>query len=166
MIERDFGEWGPIWDVYVKKSACIAFVRYSYRYAAEFAKEAMSRQGLIESTAGEVLIVRWANDDPNPVAIARQKREREELYLERLLRSQVHDATPQQKQARSSYNQMVAAKGDAEAAEYYPDTDKQYEDPSYQQGHSRLDPFTQWWSKLTPQQRQYYSRIYGFASDS
>ena len=43
----------------------IAFVRYRYRANAEFAKVAMANQSLDNK---EVINVRWAMDDPNPVA--------------------------------------------------------------------------------------------------
>lgn len=43
----------------------IAFPRYRLRTSAEFAKEAMQGQTLDES---EILSIRWAHDDPNPVA--------------------------------------------------------------------------------------------------
>lgn len=53
----------------------IAFPRYRLRTSAEFAKEAMHCQPLDH---GEVLSLRWAHDDPNPVAkdsIARADRD-------------------------------------------------------------------------------------------
>ena len=45
------------------------------RSSAEFAKEAMMGQMLMEGSEG-VLTVRWANDDPNPTATLRVKRKR------------------------------------------------------------------------------------------
>ena len=77
-VLADFLEWGPVSDVRVLPTKCVAFVTYAHRSAAEFAKEAMAGQTLLaaastrrrggEGPAGEkhVLSVRWANDDPNP----------------------------------------------------------------------------------------------------
>jgi hypothetical protein len=66
-------------------AACLAArlmpaCRYSWRSSAEFAKQAMHQQRLDGSKMAEVLDVRWANDDPNPRAVERVKREREEAF--------------------------------------------------------------------------------------
>ena len=53
----------------------IAFVRFTNRVFAEFAKEAMSDQSL---TKGEILNIRWSHEDPNPSA-----RRYEEMDLNR-----------------------------------------------------------------------------------
>lgn len=42
----------------------IAFVRYRFRANAEFARVSMTNQSLGN---GEILNVRWAFDDPNPI---------------------------------------------------------------------------------------------------
>ncbi len=60
-----FGEWGEVENVNIIHRLSIAFVRYRLRSSTEFAREAMLGQPL---DAGEVLNVRWAYDDPNPVA--------------------------------------------------------------------------------------------------
>ena len=80
-LNQSFGEWGPIEDISVIPSKCIAFVRYKFRASAEFGKIAMEGQKLRRgsSNTNEMLNVRWANDDPNPTAIARVKREQEEM---------------------------------------------------------------------------------------
>lgn len=162
MIERDFSEWGPIWEVYVKHKECIAFVRYSYRYAAEFAKEAMNRQSLIESSAGEALLVRWANNDPNPVAVNEQKREREELYSERLERSdELHSPMSHTKLAKAAHKQLQGNEGE------YPDTEQQYEQQHSQHEQAStaaVSAFTQWWNSLSKAQRKHLAKAYGFAS--
>ena len=64
---RHFGDFGEIENINLIARLSIAFVRYRYRSAAEFAKEAMSNQKL---DAEENINVRWAYDDPNPVAEA------------------------------------------------------------------------------------------------
>jgi hypothetical protein len=53
---------------------CKRYVRYDWRSSAEFAKEAVHKQGLVGSSLGEVVTARWANEDPNPVAVMAQKR--------------------------------------------------------------------------------------------
>eukprot|EP01034_Spumella_vulgaris_P039440 gene39440-48738_t len=62
---RHFGEWGELESMNVIHRLSIAFPRYRLRTSAEFAKEAMTGQTLDK---GEILSIRWAHDDPNPVA--------------------------------------------------------------------------------------------------
>ena len=81
LVGNDFSAFGPIAFVNVIISKSIAFVRYSHRSSAEFAKEAMHRQCLSGDRTETVLSVRWANEDPNPKAKARVKREREERFV-------------------------------------------------------------------------------------
>lgn len=64
-IWKHFGEWGEVENVNVIQRLSIAFVRYRVRTSAEFAKEAMTGQALDH---GEIIDIRWAHDDPNPVA--------------------------------------------------------------------------------------------------
>ena len=53
----------------------VGFVTYSNEANAQFAKEAMAHQSLDHN---EILNVRWATQDPNPVAQGREKRRVEE----------------------------------------------------------------------------------------
>lgn len=53
----------------------MGFVTYSNEANAQFAKEAMAHQSLDHN---EILNVRWATQDPNPAAQAREKRRVEE----------------------------------------------------------------------------------------
>mmetsp|Transcript_17692 Transcript_17692/g.15963 ORF Transcript_17692/g.15963 Transcript_17692/m.15963 type:complete len:506 (+) Transcript_17692:488-2005(+) len=62
---KHFSEWGELENCNVVHRLSIAFPRYRFRTSAEFAKEAMSNQALEH---GEILQIRWAFDDPNPVA--------------------------------------------------------------------------------------------------
>lgn len=64
-VWKHFGEWGEVESVNVIHRLSICFVRYRHRTCAEFAKEAMGNQALEND---EVLNIRWAFDDPNPVA--------------------------------------------------------------------------------------------------
>ena len=60
-----FHPWGPIESIRVIPNRLIAFVKFEYRSAAEFAKVACANQpcGL-----SEAINVRWAFEDPNPRA--------------------------------------------------------------------------------------------------
>eukprot|EP00026_Physarum_polycephalum_P006578 Phypoly_transcript_06626.p1 GENE.Phypoly_transcript_06626~~Phypoly_transcript_06626.p1 ORF type:complete len:581 (+),score=104.13 Phypoly_transcript_06626:41-1744(+) len=64
-IKRHFEEWGPIEYSRAIHTKSIAFVRYYLRASAEFAKEAMNNQSLDNN---DVLMIRWATDDTNPIA--------------------------------------------------------------------------------------------------
>ena len=70
-IEDAFAEFGEIESVNVIWRLAIAFVRFRFRSYAELAKVAMANQSLGN---GEILNVRWGNEDPNPVAKASAKR--------------------------------------------------------------------------------------------
>jgi len=64
-LEKHFEEWGEVENINVIWGKSIAFVRYRFRSHAELAKEAMIGQTLDHD---EILDIRWAFDDPNPVA--------------------------------------------------------------------------------------------------
>lgn len=64
-VWKHFAEWGELESCNVVHRLSIAFPRYRLRTSAEFAKEAMSCQALDHA---EILSIRWAHDDPNPVA--------------------------------------------------------------------------------------------------
>lgn len=63
---RMFHLWGPIESIRIICSKSIAFIKYEYRSAAEFAKVACSNQPLGKSKA---ISIRWAFEDPNPSAV-------------------------------------------------------------------------------------------------
>ncbi|CAI1887622.1 hypothetical protein SEUBUCD646_0D00460 [Saccharomyces eubayanus] len=73
---------------YVEDKSC-AFVKFKHQASAEFAKEAMSNQTLLlhsdkewdDRKEGTGLLVKWANEDPDPAA---KKRLLEEQKLESL----------------------------------------------------------------------------------
>lgn len=62
----------------------VAFITYSNESNAQFAKEAMAHQSLDHS---EILNVRWATADPNPMAQAREVRRIEEQAAEAVRRA-------------------------------------------------------------------------------
>ena len=136
-FERVFSEWGPLEDVYVVRGKSIAFVRYVFRASAEFAKEAMHNQSLQPAwwpqprgaaPVVEVLNVRWAYEDPNPVAIMRNKREREEAYADALRRAEARMA-PEQREALAQQRALEDAQADGGASASvaaYPSTEDQF----------------------------------------
>ncbi|KAJ3101926.1 Pre-mRNA-splicing factor [Phlyctochytrium planicorne] len=83
-VYRHFSEWGDIEQVRVLSSKGVAFVRYRFRAAAEFAKEAMYCQSMDQN---EILNVRWATEDPNPKATLERKRKAEEQFGDALTKN-------------------------------------------------------------------------------
>ncbi|KAJ7683720.1 hypothetical protein B0H17DRAFT_1073861 [Mycena rosella] len=79
VVMRHFKEWGTIerddsastWAVKVLQYRSVAFVTYVSELHAQFAKEAMACQSLDND---EILNVRWATEDPNPVQKVAEKR--------------------------------------------------------------------------------------------
>ena len=70
--------------VRVLNSRGVAFITYTNEANAQFAKEAMSHQSLDHD---EVLNVRWATQDPNPMAQAREARRVEEQAADAIRRA-------------------------------------------------------------------------------
>lgn len=108
-----FGKLGPLERIrYVENKNC-AFVKYKYQVSAEFAKETMSNQTLLipsdkdwgDRREGTGLLVKWANDDPNPEAQEREKEQQEKESLEammELLRKEDAKKTSQESSNTSS----------------------------------------------------------------
>lgn len=77
ILLRHFSQWGELEDINILPHKGYAFVKYTHRCMAEYAKEAMSNQAL---DANEILTIRWANEDPNPrVGEIEEKEERRVL---------------------------------------------------------------------------------------
>lgn len=74
-VATAFCQWGEVERIRVLNSRGVAFVTYVHQNSAEFAKEAMAHQSL---NSNEILNVRWATQDPNPQAAARDARRAEE----------------------------------------------------------------------------------------
>lgn len=74
-VSSAFCQWGEVERIRVLNSRGVAFVTYVHQNSAEFAKEAMFAQSLSND---ECLNVRWATQDPNPAAAARDARRAEE----------------------------------------------------------------------------------------
>ncbi|OAA66479.1 pre-mRNA-splicing factor cwc2 [Niveomyces insectorum RCEF 264] len=75
VVARHFAEWGQVERIRVLNTRGVAFITYTNEANAQFAKEAMAHQSLDHD---EVLNVRWATVDPNPMAQAREARRVEE----------------------------------------------------------------------------------------
>ncbi|QNP99618.1 YALIA101S03e03202g1_1 [Yarrowia lipolytica] len=83
IVSRHFSEWGDVDRIRVLHDKGVAFVTYATEVNAQFAKEAMAHQSL---DSGEVLNVRWATQDPDPLAQAREQRRLEENAAEAIKR--------------------------------------------------------------------------------
>lgn len=84
IVARHFAEWGQVERVRVLNTRGVAFITYSNEANAQFAKEAMAHQALDHN---EILNVRWATADPNPMAQAREARRVEEQAAEAVRRA-------------------------------------------------------------------------------
>lgn len=170
---RHFSEWGELESINVIYRLSICFPRYRLRTSAgrlssfhllitlfftlflflEFAKEAMSNHSLDQ---GEILMVRWAHDDPNPIAQDSIERADKDA-LAALMRAKgirVDAAAfeypagydlPEAKRLKLEDGSTVAA------ALEYPNTDAQY-------GDSEGVPQAGWSEE---QYAKYYQQYYG-----
>lgn len=84
VVARHFAEWGQVERTRVLNARGVAFITYSNEANAQFAKEAMAHQALDHN---EILNVRWATADPNPMARAREARAIEEQAAEAIRRA-------------------------------------------------------------------------------
>src|SRR2546423_1806374 len=84
IVARHFQEWGEIERIRVLTARGVAFVTYVNEANSQFAKEAMAHQGLDNN---EVLNVRWATQDPNPLAAKREAARIDEQAAEAVRRA-------------------------------------------------------------------------------
>lgn len=84
VVARHFAEWGQIDRTRVLTARGVAFVTYTNEANSQFAKEAMAHQSLDHE---EILNVRWATVDPNPMAQKREARKIEEQAAEAVRRA-------------------------------------------------------------------------------
>lgn len=84
VVARHFQEWGQIERIRVLTGRGVAFVTYSNEANSQFAKEAMAHQSLDHN---EILNVRWATVDPNPLAQKREGQRLEEQAAEAVRRA-------------------------------------------------------------------------------
>ena len=84
IVARHFAEWGQVDRIRVLTSRGVAFVTYTNEANSQFAKEAMANQALDHT---EILNVRWATVDPNPLAQKREAARIEEQAAEAVRRA-------------------------------------------------------------------------------
>ena len=84
VVARHFAEWGQVDRIRCLTARGVAFVTYTNEANSQFAKEAMAHQSLDHS---EILNVRWATMDPNPMAQKREARKIEEQAAEAVRRA-------------------------------------------------------------------------------
>ncbi|KKY25585.1 putative cell cycle control protein [Phaeomoniella chlamydospora] len=84
VVARHFQEWGQVDRIRVLTGRGVAFVTYTNEANSQFAKEAMAHQALDHN---EVLNVRWATVDPNPLAAKREAARIEEQAAEAVRRA-------------------------------------------------------------------------------
>ncbi|KAM3147266.1 hypothetical protein pb186bvf_000517 [Paramecium bursaria] len=102
MLWRHFSVFGDIDDLNVIPIKGVSFIRFKHRCQAEFAKESMDCQAL---DSQEVLMVKWAYEDPNPKAMSREVEE-EKLKLVQA----VKEKDKRQKQQQSMVRQKIDGK--------------------------------------------------------
>ncbi|TGJ83438.1 hypothetical protein E0Z10_g5338 [Xylaria hypoxylon] len=84
IVSRHWAEFGEVERVRVLNTRGVAFITFRHEANAQFAKEAMAHQSLDHN---EILNVRWATADPNPMAQAREARRIEEQAADAIRRA-------------------------------------------------------------------------------
>ena len=155
---RNFGEWGELENVNLISRLSICFLRYRYRSSAEFAKEAMSRNHLDHN---ENLNIRWAHDDPNPVAENAAARADADALVNMLKAKKVTvDAGNAQVDFETPANYAIRPlddNDDQRKRTHYPDTNDQFllnKKPRLHDDHwtplqDPSDGSTYWWNQIT-----------------
>ncbi|ODV78782.1 uncharacterized protein CANTADRAFT_26727 [Suhomyces tanzawaensis NRRL Y-17324] len=92
-LTKHFQEFGSIEKIRALYGKSCAFVTFRLESEAQFAKEAMQNQSL---DGKEVLNIRWANEDPNPVAQLQEKARMEEIAMSTVknLLAQIDEPAP------------------------------------------------------------------------
>ncbi len=88
---RLFHPWGPIESIRIIPNKLIAFVKFEYRAAAEFAKVACADQ---PCGISEAINVRWAFEDPNPRAIEQARIDARDTFY-RLVEKRISEMSVQ-----------------------------------------------------------------------
>mmetsp|Transcript_12924 Transcript_12924/g.17000 ORF Transcript_12924/g.17000 Transcript_12924/m.17000 type:complete len:422 (+) Transcript_12924:89-1354(+) len=142
-LHKHFSEWGEVENINLIPRLLIAFVRYRLRANCEFAKEAMANQSL---DGDELLNVRWANDDPNPVAKASAEKAdfaatMNVLEAQGIVMKEVPFDYPQYYDVPDSKRQRIAEEEPSyqqhpQGAQPYPNTDHQYPDSALKNDHT------------------------------
>lgn len=124
---KHFGEFGELENINLISRLSICFVRYRCRAGCEFAKVSMGNQPLDKN---EILNLKWAYDDPNPVAKDAASRADADAVMNMLqARGVSAAAAPQFPMAPDEY-EVPAPKRQRTDGRDYPDTDGQCPDPA------------------------------------
>ena len=154
---RNFGEWGEVENINLISRLSIAFVRYRHRSGAEFAFQAMSNNHLDHE---ENLNIRWAHDDPNPVAHDAAARADADALVEMMKARgvEVTDSGTADFETPADYRLPAAKRlktADGDDAGAYPDTDVQFSaadraaEASAWTAVPRPEGGTYWWNEAT-----------------
>ncbi|KAH8081611.1 RNA binding-protein [Aureococcus anophagefferens] len=154
---RNFGEWGEVENINLISRLSIAFVRYRHRSGAEFAFQAMSNNHLDHE---ENLNIRWAHDDPNPVAHDAAARADADALVEMMKARgvEVTDSGTADFETPADYRLPAAKRlktADGDDAGAYPDTDVQFSaadraaEASAWTAVPRPEGGTHWWNEAT-----------------
>ena len=98
VVARHFQEWGEVDRIRVLTGRGVAFITYVNEANSQFAKEAMAHQSLDNN---EILNVRWATVDPNPLSQKREVARIEEQAAEAVRRA-LGDKTVRQIEGRET----------------------------------------------------------------
>ena len=124
VLWKEFGAFGEVENINLIHRLMVAFVRFRLRSNAQFAKCAMAGQNL---GSDEILNIRWAHEDPNPIARKAIKRSNQDAIIAKLKSQGVSDKAAGFEYP-SNYNLPAPKRrriGDDEESAY-PDTDQQY----------------------------------------
>lgn len=89
LLYEHFSPWGQIEDIYFNSQRWHAFIKYTHRFYAEFAREAMTDQVLIQGQKVP-LRLQWALDSPLDKQSEQELREYEAEVAERGGKPQIH----------------------------------------------------------------------------
>jgi len=120
---KHFSEWGPIEKFRVMGSKGIGFLTYKWRCSAEFAKEAMNNQVLDHD---DVVVCKWAYEDPNPGAQEMKENENKERVMQAIAAQGMSLASAEYHYP-PEYQLPGGVAADVYGTEAYPDTTGQYE---------------------------------------
>lgn len=154
-VWKHFSEFGELESCNIVGRLSVAFPRYRLRTSAEFAKEAMAQQSLDHE---EILSIRWAHDDPNPMAReAIQRADRDAVTA--LLQAKGVSIEPAAFHYPGEYELPTSKKtrvdgAPDDAALNYPNTDSQYLNSSDIVGNSNST------GSMTAEQYAYYQQYY------
>jgi hypothetical protein len=140
-VRNHFSDWGEIESIKVLPRKYVAFIKYTSRLNAEYAKEAMFGQSLGND---EILNVRWSTVDPNPKVKSEIQRGHEITFAKAFLENksselltayEMYDREAEQEKAMLDVMKRRKLEGSTRTppplvASAYPNTDRQYQPKS------------------------------------